>query len=136
MGQPSSPVCPLHGCVQILAPPFGCATQRCPLTLQSLSARQGVPMAVARVQPPATAASASMMQTERSIDHWVSQSRCLDNDGARSRNRRRRASMRLVPFAILALTLGGCGPPTDPTPNRAPPASADYPAGPYGYGQG
>jgi hypothetical protein len=30
----------------------------------------------------------------------------------------------------------GCGAPTDPTPNRAPATSGDYPAGPYGYGQG
>ncbi|HWE30138.1 MAG TPA: redoxin family protein [Polyangia bacterium] len=47
--------------------------------------------------------------------------------------------MRLVRLA--AVILGGlfaigCGPPTDPTPNRAPPTGADYPAGPYGYGQG
>src|SRR5437764_14832039 len=119
MGQPSSPLCPLHACVQILAPPFGCATHRCPLTLQSLSARQGVPMAVARVQPP-TARSASTTHTERSIDHWVAQSPRLDNDGARPRNRRRRAIMRLVPFAILALTTIGRGATTYPTHNRAP----------------
>lgn len=43
--------------------------------------------------------------------------------------------MRLVVVAWLALA-AGCGAPSDPTPNRAPPASADYPAGPYGYGQG
>lgn len=42
--------------------------------------------------------------------------------------------MRFVVVAWLALA--GCGAPTDPTPNRAPPPSADYPAGPYGYGQG
>ena len=30
----------------------------------------------------------------------------------------------------------GCGAPTDPTPNRAPPSNGDYPPGPYGYGQG
>jgi thiol-disulfide isomerase/thioredoxin len=38
-----------------------------------------------------------------------------------------------VVFVVAAM---GCGAPTDPTPNRAPPAGADYPAGPYGYGQG
>ena len=42
--------------------------------------------------------------------------------------------MRYVVVTLLALV--GCGPPTDPTPNRALPSSADYPAGPYGYGQG
>ena len=47
--------------------------------------------------------------------------------------------MRLVVAIVaLAFVVGGigCGAPSDPTPNRAPPASADYPAGPYGYGQG
>jgi hypothetical protein len=46
--------------------------------------------------------------------------------------------MRLVRLPILVLTLFaiGCGPPTDPTQNRAPPTGNDYPAGPYGYGQG
>ena len=45
--------------------------------------------------------------------------------------------MRLA-FSILALAIvaAGCSAPTDPTPNRAPPASSDYPPGPYGYGQG
>lgn len=47
--------------------------------------------------------------------------------------------MRLVVAIVaLAFVVGGigCGAPSDPTPNRAPPAGADYPAGPYGYGQG
>ena len=48
--------------------------------------------------------------------------------------------MRLVRFSILAVIvaggLAGCGAPTDPTPNRAPATGADYPAGPYGYGEG
>ena len=49
--------------------------------------------------------------------------------------------MRLGPTSILVLGLvvaasaGGCGPPTDPTPNRPAPTSGDYPPGPYGYGQ-
>ncbi len=42
--------------------------------------------------------------------------------------------MRFVVIAVLALI--GCGAPTDPTPNRPPPSSGDYPPGPYGYGQG
>jgi len=42
--------------------------------------------------------------------------------------------VRFVVVAVLALL--GCCSPTDPTPNRAPPTSADYPAGPYGYGMG
>lgn len=42
--------------------------------------------------------------------------------------------MRFVIIAVLALI--GCGAPSDPTPNRAPPSSGDYPPGPYGYGQG
>src|SRR4051794_19212763 len=136
MGQPFSPVWPVQSCVQILAPPFGPATQRCPLTLQSLSAMHGVPMTVARVQPPATSAIAR--QTMRSIDLLVSQSVRLDNDGARSRNRWRRASMRLGRLSILVLPLvvAACGPPSDPTPNRAPPSSSDYPPPPYGYAQG
>ena len=37
---------------------------------------------------------------------------------------------------IAALFLIGCGPPTDPTPNRMAAGSAGYPAGPYGYAQG
>jgi len=37
---------------------------------------------------------------------------------------------------VLVVAGIGCGAPTDPTPNRAPPAGADYPPGPYGYGQG
>jgi hypothetical protein len=46
--------------------------------------------------------------------------------------------MRLVrlPIFVLTLVAAGCGAPTDPTQNRAPPTSGDYPAGPYGYGQG
>ncbi len=45
--------------------------------------------------------------------------------------------MRLVRFSIfMLLVAAGCGAPTDPTPNRAPPTGSDYPAGPYGYGQG
>ncbi|HXU69688.1 MAG TPA: redoxin family protein [Polyangia bacterium] len=48
--------------------------------------------------------------------------------------------MRLALTTFLAVTvvLGavGCGAPTDPTPNRAPPSNGDYPPGPYGYGQG
>ena len=50
--------------------------------------------------------------------------------------------MRLGRLSILALPLVaaalacGCGPPTDPTPNRALPSNGDYPPGPYGYGQG
>src|SRR4051794_1694922 len=50
--------------------------------------------------------------------------------------------MRLVRLPILLLALwsvalaAGCGAPTDPTQNRAPPTGSDYPAGPYGYGQG
>ncbi|HEY2749304.1 MAG TPA: hypothetical protein VGL86_32020 [Polyangia bacterium] len=43
--------------------------------------------------------------------------------------------MRLA-ISILLVACVGCGAPTDPTPNRAPPASAGYPPGPYGYGQG
>ena len=42
--------------------------------------------------------------------------------------------MRFVFIAVLALI--GCGPPTDPTPNRPAPTSGDYPPGPYGYGEG
>lgn len=37
---------------------------------------------------------------------------------------------------IAALAVVGCGPPTDPTPNRVPAAASGYPAGPYGYAQG
>jgi thiol-disulfide isomerase/thioredoxin len=45
--------------------------------------------------------------------------------------------MRLaLTFALLATAVVGCGPPNDPTPNRAPPSSANYPPGPYGYGYG
>lgn len=46
--------------------------------------------------------------------------------------------MRLVRLPIFVITLLaiGCGPPTDPTQNRAPATGSDYPAGPYGYGQG
>jgi len=43
---------------------------------------------------------------------------------------------RLCALVILMLALPACGPPTDPTPNRAPPTSGDYPAPPYGYGEG
>lgn len=42
--------------------------------------------------------------------------------------------MRFVIIAAFALI--GCGAPTDPTPNRPAPSNGDYPAGPYGYGQG
>jgi len=42
--------------------------------------------------------------------------------------------MSFVFIAVLALI--GCGPPTDPTPNRPAPTSGDYPPGPYGYGEG
>jgi thiol-disulfide isomerase/thioredoxin len=46
--------------------------------------------------------------------------------------------MRLVrlPIFVITLVAAGCGAPTDPTQNRAPPTGSDYPAGPYGYGQG
>ena len=46
--------------------------------------------------------------------------------------------MRLGLISILVLPLAtlACGPPTDPTPNRAPPSSGDYPPPPYGYGEG
>jgi len=46
--------------------------------------------------------------------------------------------MRLVrlPIFVITLVVAGCGAPTDPTQNRAPPTGSDYPAGPYGYGQG
>jgi hypothetical protein len=43
---------------------------------------------------------------------------------------------RLSTLVIAMLALPACGPPTDPTPNRAPPSSADYPPPPYGYGEG
>jgi hypothetical protein len=46
-----------------------------------------------------------------------------------------RLSMLALPLVAAALACG-CGPPTDPTPNRAPPSNGDYPPGPYGYGQG
>ena len=42
--------------------------------------------------------------------------------------------MRFVIIAAFALI--GCGAPTDPTPNRPAPSNGDYPAGPYGYGEG
>ncbi|HEX8951905.1 MAG TPA: redoxin family protein [Polyangia bacterium] len=42
----------------------------------------------------------------------------------------------LAPVAAAAALAAGCGAPTDPTPNRPPPATGDYPPGPYGYGQG
>lgn len=38
--------------------------------------------------------------------------------------------------AALGAALGGGCAPADPTPNRAPPAAADYPPGPYGYATG
>jgi thiol-disulfide isomerase/thioredoxin len=44
--------------------------------------------------------------------------------------------MRLALMTLVAAIAAGCGAPTDPTPNRAPPTSGDYPPGPYGYGQG
>lgn len=46
--------------------------------------------------------------------------------------------MRLARLSILVvpMLLAACGAPTDPTPNRAPPTSGDYPAPPYGYGEG
>jgi thiol-disulfide isomerase/thioredoxin len=50
--------------------------------------------------------------------------------------------MRLGRMSLLAVLIFvasaalGCGAPTDPTPNRAAATSGDYPAGPYGYGQG
>jgi thiol-disulfide isomerase/thioredoxin len=46
--------------------------------------------------------------------------------------------MRLGRLSILVLPLvvAACGPPNDPTPNRAPPSSSDYPPPPYGYAQG
>ncbi len=44
--------------------------------------------------------------------------------------------MRLGISILVLAGVAGCGAPTDPTPNRAPPSSAAYPPGPYGYGQG
>ncbi len=41
----------------------------------------------------------------------------------------------LALVSVVALAVG-CGPPTDPTPNRPAPTTGDYPPGPYGYGQG
>ncbi len=67
MGQPCVPVWPVQTCVQMLGPPFGPAMQRCPLTLQSLSRTQGVPMIVARVQPAEPRASSVASQTMRMI---------------------------------------------------------------------
>ena len=46
--------------------------------------------------------------------------------------------MRLVrlPLFVITLVVAGCGAPTDPTQNRAPPTGSDYPGGPYGYVEG
>src|SRR5262249_2692363 len=44
--------------------------------------------------------------------------------------------MRLVAWMIALTAVAGCGEPTDPTPNRQPVGSADFPAGPYGYSAG
>ncbi|MDB4965553.1 MAG: alkyl hydroperoxide reductase/Thiol specific antioxidant/Mal allergen [Myxococcales bacterium] len=42
----------------------------------------------------------------------------------------------VVTVAALGFAGAGCGAPTDPTPNRMPVGSADYPLGPYGYSAG
>jgi len=44
--------------------------------------------------------------------------------------------MRLVAWLLALTAVAGCGAPTDPTPNRQPVGSSDYPPGPYGYSAG
>src|SRR6185312_11491972 len=127
MGQPAAPVWPVQAWVQILAPPLMPATQSCPLTLQSLSTRQGVPMTVARVQPSPQAAVTSAMasETPRIIVPWYRtrgvltmsrRGRVIDVGGKSCASRSQRSSQ-------------------SPS-SSAPSANGDYPPGPYGYGQG
>jgi thiol-disulfide isomerase/thioredoxin len=48
-----------------------------------------------------------------------------------------RLALSILVFSTFVLgVVAGCGAPTDPTPNRAPPSNGDYPPGPYGYGEG